>query len=88
MTVMVSIALALLSGAALLVTVRLVRGPAALDRIVALDTLVTLIISGTVVGTVIRSDRISGHVLVVLALLGFIGTIAAARLVERREDMR
>ncbi|MFD7510915.1 monovalent cation/H+ antiporter complex subunit F [Streptomyces sp. NPDC059853] len=88
MTVMVSIALGLLCAAALLVTVRLVRGPAALDRIVALDTLVTLIISGTVVGTVIRSDGISGHVLVVLALLGFIGTIAAARLVERREDMR
>ncbi|UED86134.1 monovalent cation/H+ antiporter complex subunit F [Streptomyces profundus] len=88
MITVANIALVLVSLAAVLVVVRLALGPAALDRVVALDALVTLIVVGAVLGTLARSDTTTGYVLVVLALLGFVGSIAAARLIERREDMR
>ncbi|RMI42052.1 monovalent cation/H+ antiporter complex subunit F [Streptomyces triticirhizae] len=88
MIAVANIALALVSLAALLVVGRLAAGPGALDRVVALDALVTLIVVGAVLGTLARSDTTTGYVLVVLALLGFVGSIASSRLIERREDMR
>ncbi|RKN42532.1 sodium:proton antiporter [Streptomyces hoynatensis] len=74
--------------AGLLVLGRLLRGPRVLDRVVALDALVTLLVAGAVVGSRLRGEAAGGHVVIVLALLGFVGTLAAARLVQRREDMR
>ncbi|MDT0267999.1 monovalent cation/H+ antiporter complex subunit F [Streptomyces sp. DSM 44915] len=88
MTTVANIGLVLVGVAALLVAIRLAAGPAALDRVVALDALVTLIVVGAVLGTLARSDTTTGYVLVVLSLLGFVGSIASARLIERREDMR
>ncbi|HZG04046.1 MAG TPA: monovalent cation/H+ antiporter complex subunit F [Streptomyces sp.] len=82
------VALALLSAAALLVLVRLVRGPRALDRIVAVEVLVTLIVAGTCVAVAVWEYTAFVPVLIVLALLGFIGSMAAARLVEERKDLR
>ncbi|MDT0342327.1 monovalent cation/H+ antiporter complex subunit F [Streptomyces litchfieldiae] len=78
----------LLSAAALLTVVRLVRGPSVLDRIVALDVLVTLIVTGIAVRVAAHDVGTSVPLLLVLALLGFIGSITAAHLVEEREDMR
>ncbi|MCF6525573.1 monovalent cation/H+ antiporter complex subunit F [Streptomyces sp. JJ36] len=80
--------LALVSLAGVLTTVRLTRGPSALDRIIALDMLVTLIVAGTAVGMAARQDATPMPVLVVLALLAFIGSVTAAHLVEKREGMR
>ena len=88
MTVVHGLVLAVLAAAAVLVLVRLVRGPAVLDRIVALDVLVTLIVAGTAVGIAVREDATAIPVLAVIALLGFVGSITAAHLVEEREGMR
>ncbi|GAA2406282.1 hypothetical protein GCM10010420_37720 [Streptomyces glaucosporus] len=82
------VALALLSAAGLLVLVRLVRGPRALDRIVAVEVLVSLVVAGSCVGIAVWGYTAFVPVLIVLALLGFIGSVAAARLVEEREDLR
>lgn len=79
--------LAMLSAAGALTTVRLVRGPGLLDRIVALDVLVTLIVAGIAVGIAARREPATVPLLVVLALLGFVGSITAAHLVEERRDM-
>ena len=46
MTVVYGAALAMVSVAGLLTVARLVRGPAALDRIIALDVLVGMVILG------------------------------------------
>ncbi|PJE99595.1 sodium:proton antiporter [Streptomyces carminius] len=88
MNVVAVIALALLSAAGLLVLVRLARGPRALDRIVAVEVLVTLVIAGTCVAVAVWDYVMFVPVLIVLALLGFVGSMTAARLVEEREDLR
>lgn len=78
---------ALLGASGLLTLVRLVRGPGVLDRVVALDVLVTLIVAGIAVGIAARGQPVNVPLLVVLALLGFVGSVTAAHLVEEREDM-
>ena len=75
--------LVLAMGGALCV-VRLARGPSLADRVLALDS---LLIVG-VVGVAIESARTrSGaylDVLLVVALVAFVGTSAVARFIERR----
>lgn len=88
MSIVFTTAQAMITAAALLTLFRLLRGPAALDRIVALDVLVTLVIAGAAVHTAARADPTPLPVLLVLALLAFIGSVAAAHLVEEREHMR
>ncbi|WP_129838684.1 monovalent cation/H+ antiporter complex subunit F [Streptomyces sp. RFCAC02] len=88
MTAVYAVALALVSVAAVLTVVRLLRGPSTLDRIVALDVLVTLIVTGVAIDVAARGDLAAVPLLLVLALLGFIGSITAAHLVEQREDLR
>lgn len=65
--------------------VRLARGPRLGDRVVALDMMTTLIIA--VCGIVaIRSGGASFlDVALVLALVGFLATVALARYAERRD---
>ncbi len=88
MNTVFGIALAMVSLAGALTVVRLARGPAALDRIVALDVLVTLVIAGTAVGIAAQHETAPLPVLVVLALLAFVGSVTAAHLIEKREGMR
>ncbi|MEZ3182756.1 sodium:proton antiporter [Streptomyces pimonensis] len=88
MTILYGATLAVIAAAGLLTLLRLVRGPLALDRIMALDVLVTLTIAATAVGAVARDDTTAIPVLVVLALLAFIGSVTAAHLVEKRKGMR
>ena len=73
-----------LSIAALLTLVRLVLGPSVPDRIVALDTLLYIVVSGIAVGAATAGDGSFLAVLVAVALLGFVGTVTVARFVERR----
>ncbi|OII69698.1 MULTISPECIES: monovalent cation/H+ antiporter complex subunit F [unclassified Streptomyces] len=88
MTVALHVALGVLVASGLLILVRMLLGPAALDRIVALDVLASVIIAGTTVHMALWRDPTPLPVLVVLALLAFIGSVTAAHLVERREGMR
>ncbi|GAB3847497.1 hypothetical protein GCM10029963_29070 [Micromonospora andamanensis] len=84
MTVFLAIALtSLLSVAALLALVRLYRGPTLLDRVVAADMLLA-----TMVGAVGAEAAVNRHattlpVLVVLALLGFVGSVSLVRFAVR-----
>ncbi|MBW1603967.1 sodium:proton antiporter [Streptomyces sp. JJ66] len=88
MTVVYALTFALLGIAALLTTIRLVRGPGVLDRIVTLDVLVTLLAAGIAVGVAVREDGAGVPVLLAVALLAFVGSVTAAHLVEEREGMR
>lgn len=80
--------LAMIAVAGLLTLLRLVSGPRALDRIMALDVLVTMAIAAIAVGMTVREDTTAIPVVVVLALLAFIGSVTAAHLIEKREGMR
>ena len=88
MTWVFIITFALLCLAALLELVRLLRGRSTLDRIVAVDVFVTLVVAATCVGMGWQKNGENIALLAAFALLGFIGSVVAARLVEKKESYR
>lgn len=85
MNVVLTIAFTVLVAAAALCVVRLVRGRSVADRIVALDLLLVITTSGIALATIATGSGVFLDVLVVTALLGFVGTVTVARYMERRE---
>ncbi|MBW3669273.1 MAG: sodium:proton antiporter [Actinobacteria bacterium] len=79
-----NLAFAALGLAALLCLLRLVRGDSLADRIVAVDSLVLVVVAGIGVHAARTGDDVYLDVLVVAALLGFVGTTTVARFIERR----
>ena len=84
MDAVTTICFAGLSVAALLVLVRLVRGPSVPDRIIALDTLLQVVVAGIAVAAAVTGAGDFLAVLVAVSLLGFLGTVTVARFIERR----
>lgn len=84
MTVLIAVLMGLLAIAATLCLLRLWRGESLADRIVALDTLLVIVVSGLAVDAVRRGSGEFLDVAVVAALLGFTGTSLVARFIERR----
>lgn len=78
------IALGLLAVAALLCLIRMIRGPGIANRIVALDTLLLMVVSGLAVQAAITGGDTYLDVMVVAALLAFTGTSMVANFIERR----
>ncbi|MHA6798413.1 monovalent cation/H+ antiporter complex subunit F [Bounagaea algeriensis] len=78
----------LLCLAGLLVLVRLLLGRSTMDRIVSIDVFLTLLVAAVSVGMASEQDGSNVALLAAVALLGFIGTVTAARLVERKEPYR
>ncbi len=72
---------AMVGGGALLALVRLARGPSLLDRVVATDTLLVIIAAGLAVHAALTQDPTVVPVLVVVALLAFVGSVSVARYV-------
>ena len=88
MSTVTTIALVMLTMAGALTLLRILRGPATLDRIAALDVLVVLIVAAT-------ATQLAGHglwwylpVIAAVSLLGFVGSVTAVRLAPRREQHR
>ncbi|MEM8553595.1 MAG: cation:proton antiporter [Pseudomonadota bacterium] len=81
----VEIALILIVVAVLLGFVRLIRGPSLPDRVVALDMMTVLIVAFCGVAAIRFDDPAFLDVALVLALVGFLATVALARFAERRE---
>ncbi len=84
MRVVTSLAFLGIALSGLLCLLRLLRGPSLADRIVALDALLLLIVSGFAVDAARTREGTYLDVLVVAALLGFVGTVNVARFIERR----
>jgi multicomponent Na+:H+ antiporter subunit F len=75
---------AVLAAAALLCVLRLVRGSSLADRVIALDSLLIVIVSGVAVQAARTRTGTFLDLLVVAALIAFIGTVTVARFIERR----
>lgn len=58
---------------------RVGRGPTMLDRAVALDVLTSLSMCGVGAFAVVRDDYSDLPILLVLSLLGFVGSVSLAR---------
>jgi multicomponent Na+:H+ antiporter subunit F len=67
--------------------VRLSRGPTLADRVVALDMMSVLIVAFCAVYAVLVRETAFIDVLLVVALIGFLATVALARYAERRTEM-
>jgi multicomponent Na+:H+ antiporter subunit F len=79
-----TIAFGILGVAAVLCLVRMIRGPRLADRIVALDTLLLMVVSGIAVRAAVSGDDTYLDVMVVAALLAFAGTSMVANFIEKR----
>jgi multicomponent Na+:H+ antiporter subunit F len=66
--------------------IRLVRGPNIADRVIALDLITTLGIGIIVAYSIATNQPAFMDIAVVLALLGFLTTVAFAYYIERRRE--
>lgn len=76
-------ALVTLAVALLIAFGRLVKGPTLPDRVVAMDLLGVLVVGIIVVLAATTGVRVALDAAIVVALIGFLGTVAYATYVER-----
>ncbi len=87
--IMVSAGALMLSVAAVLTVGRLSRGPTSLDRVVAADVLIAVVIATLALEAIINDHTTTLPVMLVLSLLGFAGSVSIARFVaDRDKDTR
>jgi multicomponent Na+:H+ antiporter subunit F len=85
MSVVYVVTLSLLAVSGLGCLVRLMRGPSRFDRVVALDMLVIVVMSGIAVEAAWRREGANVLLIAVVALVGFLGTVGVTRLVPDEE---
>ncbi len=73
------VAVAVLGALIVLTMVRLLAGPTAPDRVVALDTVNTLTVASMIVLSVAYGQTVFVDVAIVYALLSFVGTLYVAK---------
>ena len=83
LTVALTIALTLVAGALLLNLWRLLRGPSVLDRILALDTLYVNTVALLVLFGIQRDTSLYFEAALLIALLGFVSTVALCKYLLR-----
>lgn len=84
MSVVAAIAYLMISGGVVLTLVRLTQGPSLADRIVATDLLLVLLTCGAGIYAFDTGDGTYLIVMVVVGVLGFLGTVTVARFIEKR----
>ncbi|GAA0607162.1 hypothetical protein GCM10009547_06370 [Sporichthya brevicatena] len=87
MTAVLSVCLAMLAVAAVCVLARIVRGPTVLDRAVALDMLVAVGICALAIEAAWNRHSHTLPILLVLTLLGFVGSVSVARFTRGSDDI-
>lgn len=84
LNIAVQVSFVLVMAGVILAMVRLIKGPSLPDRVVALDTMTVLIVAFCGLYTLDTGTTAFLDVAVVLALIGFLATVALARFVERK----
>ena len=79
MTAVSVLAFTMLGAGVLLALLRLALGPSLLDRVVATDALLVIISAGLAVYAALTRNPTVVPVLVVVSLLGFVGSVSVAR---------
>ena len=73
----------MLLGAAFVIALwRLLRGPSLPDRVLALDTAYVLAMAGLLLHGLLSGSTVLFEAALVIALLGFVATVAFARFIE------
>jgi len=85
MNIIYALIFGLLTAALFVALGRLVRGPSLPARVVALDLMGTLAVGLIAVQAVTSGQSVLLDVAIALALIGFLGTVAFARFIEKGE---
>jgi multicomponent Na+:H+ antiporter subunit F len=75
-----------LAVSALLTLLRVIMGPSVLDRVVATDTLVSIVVCSLGAHIALNPGSTTLPLLISLSLVGFMGSVAVARFVARDRD--
>lgn len=86
MSIVLTIAAGMLVIAALLCVYRIARGPRSLDRVVAADVLVVIVVAGLGIEAAISRHNSTLSVMVVVSMVGFVGAVSIARFIARKES--
>lgn len=70
----------------ILVFIRLYKGPTVVDRVVALDLIITIGIGIITVYSIRSNQKVFLDIAIILALIAFLGTVAFAYYIEQRKD--
>ncbi len=81
----IDVSFGLVIASVILALIRLARGPSLPDRVVALDMMTIVIVAFCGLFSVFARDTAFLDVAIVLALIGFLATVALARFAERRQ---
>jgi multicomponent Na+:H+ antiporter subunit F len=87
MNVVLAVCVGVLGVSALLLVARISLGPTMLDRVVALDVLVAVLICGLGLEAAVNRHTTTLPILVVLSLLGFVGSVSVARFTPGSDDV-
>ena len=87
MDVVLVFCVTVLGVSALLLVARATMGPTMLDRVLALDVLVSVVICGLALDAAVNQHTTTLPILVVLSLLGFVGSVAVARFSPGSDDV-
>ncbi|NQD69507.1 cation:proton antiporter [Sphingobacterium shayense] len=78
--------LPILAISVMLVFIRLFRGPAVVDRVIALDLIITIGIGIITVYSIRTHQKVLLDVAIILALIAFLGTVAFSYYIEKQKD--
>lgn len=78
--------LPILTISVLLVFIRLFKGPSVVDRVMALDLIITIGIGIITVYSIRQEQEVLLDVAIILALIAFLGTIAFSYYIEKQKD--
>ncbi len=87
MIIVLAVCATALTVAAILLVVRIALGPTMLDRVVALDVLVATLVCGLGVEAAVNRHTTTLPVLLVLSLVGFVGSVSMARFSPGSDDV-
>lgn len=76
----------LLAGGALMALTRVIVGPTMLNRMLALDVIVTILVSSLALSSGVTGNTTLMVVMAALTLLGFVGAVTVARFSAREEQ--
>lgn len=82
--ILLGIGVVLLCVAALLTLFRMSRGPSTLDRVIAADVIMAMVIAGLAMEAVINRHTTTLPIMLVVSLIGFAGSLSMARFVGDR----
>lgn len=85
-SVLTAVIVVVLGCAALLTVARIVRGPSVLDRAIASEVLVTILVCALGAEAALTRHATTLPILVSISLLGFISSLAVVRFVPRDVD--